>query len=93
MSKFFDKFLIEDWRQAWKFYSMWFYLIVGLSPDIYNLLVAAGLFDGTDLPAMFDKGIKLIAAAGAIARLVKQAGAAQGLPTSLDDYMSDPKAK
>lgn len=43
--------LIEDWKNAWKYYSVWAIAVLVAMPDLYNLLAASGLFHEMPDPA------------------------------------------
>ena len=75
-----DKFLVENWRSAPKWLSMWIMLLVGLAPQLYDLAVQFQMLDGgTPLPTVFTKALHLIGFAGAVFRLVDQAAITKGL--------------
>lgn len=65
--------MIEDWKKAWRFYSVWAFAIVGILPDAYNAIVAAGLLGGADTPDALTWGMRFAAIGGILLRLVKQA--------------------
>lgn len=64
--------LIANWNKAYKLYSMWFFVILGLAPDIFNMAVQMGVIDSTGAPAILTRIINTIAFLGAVTRLVKQ---------------------
>lgn len=64
--------LIDDWKKAYKLYSLWFFAIIGLVPDLFNLAVQYEIVSSTSAPAILSHAIKLIAFFGAASRLVKQ---------------------
>lgn len=64
--------LIDGWHKFYKMYSIWFYTILGLAPDIYNQAVSSGVIDSTDAPQLLVRIINGIAFAGAVSRLIKQ---------------------
>lgn len=64
--------LIANWNKAYKLYSMWFFVILGLAPDIFNLAVQMGVIDSTSAPAILTRLINTVAFLGAVTRLVKQ---------------------
>ena len=56
--------LIENWRQAWKFYSVW------ALPDLYNMLAAFGAFE--DMPEAASWTVRGAAILGIVVRFVSQ---------------------
>jgi hypothetical protein len=78
-TQFLDKYLVNDWRKSWKFLSMWFFLILGLSPALYELAVQYDLVKPGRLPEIFSDAINLVAFLGAASRVVDQAAIAKGL--------------
>lgn len=79
MQAILDKILIKDWKGAWKLASMWVYLLVALSPEIFQLAVQSGLLEAGEVPQLFARAINLLGLIGMISRLVKQKAAEQGL--------------
>lgn len=64
--------LVDEAKQFYKLYSIWFFAILGLMPDLYNLAVDNHLVDGGNAPAFLARVINIVAFAGAAMRLVKQ---------------------
>lgn len=64
--------LITNWNKAYKLYSIWFFAVLGLAPDIFNLAVQMGVIDSTSAPAILTRLINTVAFLGAVTRLVKQ---------------------
>ena len=64
--------LIDDAKKFYKLYSIWFFAILGLLPDLYNLAVQDGLISGSNAPALLARAINIIAFIGAASGLVKQ---------------------
>lgn len=64
--------LIGDWKQAWKYYSVWIYVFIGALPDIFDLAVKMDLLGGEGTPDALNYCIKLFSFAGVVMRLVKQ---------------------
>ncbi len=64
---------VDEVRVWYKMYSVWFFAILGILPDLYNLAVDNHLLDGGNAPAFLARAINVIAFAGAASRLVKQA--------------------
>ena len=75
--------LIEDWRQAWKFYSVWALAVLVALPDLYNALLAAGLLDAEALPPVASWSIRIVAIAGLVVRFVNQKKP-EGLPPEIE---------
>lgn len=64
--------LIENWRQAWRFYSVWAMAVLAALPDLYNMLLAAGLLEADAIPPLAAWSIRIVAIAGIVVRFVKQ---------------------
>lgn len=64
--------LIEEWKKAYKFYSIWFFVIIGALPELFNLAVQSGLVDSEAAPQALSRLISLIAFAGAASRMIRQ---------------------
>ena len=64
--------LIDNWHNFYKMYSIWFYTILGLAPDIYNQAISSGLLTSDSAPPLLTRIINGIAFAGAVSRLIKQ---------------------
>lgn len=75
--------LIEDWRQTWKFYSVWALAVLAALPDLYNALLAAGLLDAEAMPAAASWSIRIVAIAGIVFRFVNQKKP-EGLPPEVE---------
>ena len=45
--------ILDHWKQAWKFYSTWFLLLIAESPNIWNAAIAAGVFEVEAVPGEF----------------------------------------
>jgi len=73
-----DKVLADNWRQAWKWLSIYGYAIVIASPEVFQLVMdLAGQLDGTQadkliLPAPFVAFLRTVGTLGLIVRLVRQ---------------------
>lgn len=74
VTQFLDKVLVENWRQAWKFYTIWFYALLAALPEIVALAAQHGIIDPAqgDVPSLVTKLIQWIAFAGAMSRIIKQ---------------------
>lgn len=64
--------LIDDAKKFYKLYSIWFFALLGLAPDLYNLAVSYHMLDGATAPALLSRIINVVAFVGAAARLVQQ---------------------
>lgn len=64
--------LIDNWQQAWKFYSIQAMAVLMCLPTLYDLAVQYGLIDSKDPPAAFSNLIRIVAFIGAALRLIKQ---------------------
>ena len=62
--------LIEDWKTAYKKFSVWFFIVIAIAPDFYNAIMAAGLLDKAPQPLIWI--IRILAACGILSRLIKQ---------------------
>jgi hypothetical protein len=81
-----DRYLVEDWRKALKFLSLWAYLLIGMAPTLFDLAVQYDIINATEVPPIFSTLIKLMAFGGAVVRLVNQAAVLKGLkPAPPDD--------
>lgn len=69
--------LIEDWRQAWKKFSVWAFIVIGAMPDIYSGVQALGWLEDKAVPASFVWTIRVLAGVGIAVRLIKQQAKAQ----------------
>lgn len=64
--------LVDDAGKAWKWLSMWAFIVIGAMPDIYAGLQGLGWLDDKAVPASFVWTIRGLAALGIAVRLVKQ---------------------
>lgn len=79
VTQFFDKVLVDNWREAWKFYSLWAYAVVAALPQIAELAAQFGILsaDAGNVPESFASLLKWAAFFGALVRLLKQLKPAQ----------------
>lgn len=75
--------LVTDWRDVWKYYTIWALAVLALVPDIYAALVAAGLVTGDSMPDVATWLVRGIAVVGIVARYINQAKP-DGLPPKVD---------
>ena len=74
----FDKILVDNWRECWKWLSLYGYAIVIASPEIFQLFMdLVGQFDGNQadqvyIPPAFAKMLRTIGTVGLIVRMVRQ---------------------
>lgn len=69
--------LVDEAKKFYKLYSIWFFALIGLLPDLYNLAVQDNLITGGIAPALLVRMINIVAFVGAASRLVKQKVAAE----------------
>lgn len=62
--------LVSYWKHAWKLTTVWAFIIVGVFPDFYNGVIAAGFHD--QLPETAKMWLRGMAAVGILFRLVRQ---------------------
>jgi hypothetical protein len=64
--------LVEDARSAWKWLSVWAFVILGAMPDIYSGVQALGWLEDKAVPPAFIWTIRIGAAIGIALRLISQ---------------------
>lgn len=64
--------LIENWKQGWKFYSVWLFAIVAAMPDLYMAVVAMGWLDSPGVPAQLVWTLRGLGVVGVFARFISQ---------------------
>lgn len=74
--------LVDNWKSAWKMFSMYFFLILGLLPELFNLAVSSGLLQTEQAPALLSKIVMIVAFLGAASRLIKQRAVESGISSS-----------
>lgn len=79
LKQIFDKILIGDWQGAWKLISMWVFFIIAISPELFGILVDAGLLESENVPALFARAINLLGVLGMLSRVIKQRAADKGI--------------
>ncbi len=81
VTKILDKVLVDDWRQFYKFISMWAALAVGLLPTILQLAIEYQIIDPSQgsMSELSADLIRYLAFAMAVGRLVRQTAQAQNL--------------
>ena len=68
--------LIENWTQFWKMRSIQIMALLAVMPEILQLAVEMGVLDAedADVPAFFNKALKIGLFIGAVSRLLQQKG-------------------
>lgn len=64
--------LIKNWKQAWRFYSVWAMAILLCMPTLFNLAVEYGLLESAELPPLFANAVRLVAFGTVAVRVIKQ---------------------
>lgn len=64
--------LVDEAKKWYAMYSIWFFAILGLAPDLFNLAVENHLIESGSAPALLARMINIVAFVGAASRLVKQ---------------------
>lgn len=62
--------LIDDWAKVWKLWSVWALVILGMLPEIMDVLVQYG-FASND-PSSMNKLMKLLMVLGVFLRMISQ---------------------
>lgn len=81
MTKILDKVLVDDWRQFYKFISMWAALLVGLLPSILDLAVEFQIIDPSkgSMSEFSADLVRYLAFVVAVSRLIRQTAQGQNL--------------
>ena len=64
--------LVDNWRQGWRFFSVWVFGFVAAFPDIYTAVVAMGWLDSPDVPTVVVWAFRCMGVAGIVARFIDQ---------------------
>ena len=64
--------LVDDARHAWRWLSVWAFIVLGAMPDIYGGIQALGWLDDKSVPPVFVWTIRIGAAVGIAVRLIGQ---------------------
>lgn len=67
--------LIDDWKKAYKLYSIWFFVILGSLPQLWDTAVQSGLMETALIPPAFKALVGTISAIALVMRLIKQQSA------------------
>lgn len=62
--------LISNWKEGWRFYSVWAFALLGALPELWPLLVAVLGFD--PMPELPGRVVQLVALIGLVSRFIKQ---------------------
>lgn len=63
--------LIQNWRDAWRLWSIWALALLMAVPEIYNEMLYSGVIDMTEWPSL-TRVIQSLAFIGIVVRLVRQ---------------------
>lgn len=72
--------LLDDWKQAARWYSTWGLIGVGMLPDLWNTAVAHGYVSWDAVPGAFGNALKFSVLAVFVVSKIKQGGSAPPLP-------------
>ncbi len=64
--------LIDNWQSVWKMYSVWALVILGMLPEIVDVLVQYGLVPGGETSGALSKLAKGVMVAGIVLRMGQQ---------------------
>lgn len=64
--------LIKEWKKCYKMWSVWVFILIAASPEIYQGFVSLGLLK--DIPNFIDYSIRILAGIGIVTRVIKQKG-------------------
>lgn len=64
--------LIKEWKKCYKMWSIWIFILIAASPEIYQGFVTLGLLN--NIPNFIDYSIRILAGIGIISRVIKQKG-------------------
>lgn len=62
--------LINNWNKWYKIWSVWFFILIGIAPDLYNSISSMGWLE--QAPPAFVWVIRILASIGFASRLIKQ---------------------
>ena len=79
MQAILDKILIGDWKSAWKLASMWVFLLIAISPELFQIAVQSGFLESGEVPELFARLINLMGLIGMLSRVIKQRATEKGL--------------
>lgn len=90
-AEFFNKYLVNDWKKAWKWLSMWAFFILAFSPELYALAVQYKIVDPGHLPAIFERLVQWVGFLGAVSRIVDQKAIAERLALIKNVFRGNPQ--
>lgn len=64
--------LVDDWKEAWRFWSVRLFALVLLLPDLYAGIQAMGWLDSADCPPALAWSIRILGGIGVVARILRQ---------------------
>lgn len=64
--------LIDNWKQAWRMWTVQISALVLLLPDLYAGVQALGWLDSADCPPALAWSIRILGGVGVVARLIRQ---------------------
>jgi hypothetical protein len=64
--------LIPEWKQFYKMYSVWFFVLIGCAPELFDLAIQYKIIEEAATPALLGKAVSTLAFLGAASRLLKQ---------------------
>lgn len=62
--------LIDNYKNWYKIWSIYFFILIAISPEIYNMFSSMGLLEDAPIPFLWF--IRILAMVGIVSRLVKQ---------------------
>jgi len=65
-------FFITEWNKFYKLYSVWFFAIIAILPEIHALALEYSIMNGDAIDGNLNNAIKTLAFLGAASRLIKQ---------------------
>jgi hypothetical protein len=64
--------LIENWSSVWRYWSVWAMVILGMLPEIVDVLVQYQLVPAADTTGALSKLAKAVMVGGILLRMVQQ---------------------
>ena len=84
MGKLFKIKLIENWNKWYKIWSVWFFILIGVAPDLYNAISSMGWLE--EAPKAFVWTIRILASIGFASRLIKQQKLEENKHGNIDNH-------
>lgn len=66
------RWLVDEWRQAWRMISVWAFALIGIAPDLHAGIVSMGWLNDDNVPPAFVWTLRGLAVLGIAGRLLKQ---------------------